>query len=94
MFLLAAVFFGLGFGAIQPALQAAANHNIELQRRGAVNGMIMATYDLGIGVSAFALGYLADLAGYAAAFMAASLSPLVLLGLSRRLSKRAEISAE
>ncbi len=63
-FLLAAVFYGIGFGAVQPSLQAMAVYNVPPQRRGAANGTFMSGFDLGIGIGSIIWGIAAKAFGY------------------------------
>jgi len=63
-FLVAAVFYGIGFGAVQPSLQAMAVRNVPPQRRGAANGTFMSGFDLGIGIGSIIWGVTAKSFGY------------------------------
>jgi MFS family permease len=55
-FLISAVFYGLGFGAVQPALMALLVDKIDEKGRGAAMGTFTASFDLGIGVGSILLG--------------------------------------
>ncbi|OPH47729.1 MFS transporter [Paenibacillus ferrarius] len=58
-----ALCYGVGFGSIQPALQAWTIARAAPSRRGAANGTFFSANDLGIGLGAMALGALASFSG-------------------------------
>ncbi|OCT17128.1 MFS transporter [Paenibacillus pectinilyticus] len=60
---LAALCYGVGFGSIQPALQAWTISRSSPERRGAANGTFFSANDLGIGLGAMVLGALANWSG-------------------------------
>ncbi|NSL52215.1 MFS transporter [Calidifontibacillus erzurumensis] len=62
---IAAVFFGIAFGSIQPALQALLIERSPIERRGAANATFFSAFDLGIGTGAMILGAIAGMTGYA-----------------------------
>lgn len=64
LFLVAALFIGLGFGSIVPASQAMINNMVEAQRRGAANSTFLTFFDLGIGLGMVITGALASSFGY------------------------------
>lgn len=68
-FLLAAVLYGLGFGAAQPALQALAVIAASPQRRGGANGTFFTGFDLGIGISSVMWGAVSQVAGYSTMYL-------------------------
>jgi MFS family permease len=76
-FLLSGILYGLGFGAVQPTIFALAISGIEPERRGTVNAMVMSAFDLGIGLGAIFLGYLANSIGYANMYLLSSIAPLL-----------------
>lgn len=90
-FLIAAFIYGLGFGAIQPSLQAMAVHNIPTFRRGAANGTFMMGFDLGIGAGAALWGAVAEITGYQLiyfwAMLPAGVALILYLKLGRHLKK-------
>ncbi|WP_261305742.1 MFS transporter [Paenibacillus andongensis] len=59
----AAICYGIGFGSLQPALQAWTIARAAPNRRGAANGTFFSANDLGIGLGAMVLGALANLSG-------------------------------
>jgi MFS family permease len=65
LFVLSAVTMGIGFGIIQPTIQAMAINRVEPFRRGAVNGTIFTALDLGIGVGSIMLGLVSNQFGLA-----------------------------
>ncbi|MBC7325845.1 MAG: MFS transporter, partial [Moorella sp. (in: Bacteria)] len=73
VFLVAAVLYGLGFGAAQPTLQAMAVADVAPNRRGAANGTFFSAFDLGIGLGSTLLGAIARGTGFAGMYAVASL---------------------
>jgi len=65
---LASLFYGVGFGAIQPTLQAWTISRVAANRRGAATGTFFSGFDLGIGAGAMALGVVAKAMSYAAMY--------------------------
>jgi len=59
----AALCYGVGFGSIQPALQAWTMNRTPPERRGAANGTFFSANDLGIGTGAMLLGAFATYFG-------------------------------
>lgn len=72
--LLAAGFYGLGFGSVQPALQAWAVNDAPADRKGMANATFFSFFDLGIGLAAILFGQMAYLLNYASIYMASALS--------------------
>ncbi|WP_236006260.1 MFS transporter [Paradesulfitobacterium ferrireducens] len=68
-FLAAAVIYGLGFGAVQPSLQAMAVRTVPPFRRGSANATFMVGFDLGIGLGSMIWGAVAELTGYQAIYL-------------------------
>jgi MFS family permease len=64
VFLIAGFIYGIGFGAIQPALQAMSVRNVNQSRRGAANATFFLGFDLGIGAGAIMWGIIAENLGY------------------------------
>ncbi|KGK86308.1 arabinose ABC transporter permease [Desulfosporosinus sp. HMP52] len=65
MFLLVAILYGLGFGTVQPILNALVITLSPPERRGAANATFAVAMDLGIGLGAVILGFIAQELGYA-----------------------------
>ncbi|MEW9701642.1 MFS transporter [Paenibacillus sp. SI8] len=59
----AALCYGIGFGSLQPALQAWTIARAAPNRRGAANGTFFSANDLGIGAGAMLLGTIATISG-------------------------------
>ena len=79
MFLLVGVVYGLGFGTVQPILNALVISLSPPERRGAANATFAVAMDLGIGVGAVALGFLTQKMGFE--FMYGSSAGFALLAL-------------
>lgn len=63
--LLASLFYGLGYGAAHPSLQAWAINRSPANRKGAANGTFLSSLDLGYAVGAVLLGLIATHTNYA-----------------------------
>jgi MFS family permease len=63
--ILSAIFYGIGFGAIQPSLQAWTIQRVLPFRRGVANATFYSGFDLGIGGGAMILGPVAQMTNYA-----------------------------
>lgn len=79
MFLSAGACYGLGFGSVQPSMQALAVRNTEPNRRGAVNSTFFSAFDLGIGGGAMLWGLLVQVTGYSLMYAIASISGIIAL---------------
>ncbi len=64
VFLLVGVVYGLGFGTVQPILNALVISLSPPERRGAANATFAMAMDLGIGLGAVSLGFIAQKMGY------------------------------
>ena len=67
--LVAAVLYGIGFGAAHPALHAAAIRLARPERQGAANASFSTAIDLGIGLGAILLGWVSQFTGYQGLFV-------------------------
>ena len=76
LLVVASVFYGLGFGAVQPSLQAWAINRSPFDRKGAANGTFLCSIDLGYGIGGVLMGSVASLTSYAVMY---GLSPLFLV---------------
>ncbi|WCN37142.1 MFS transporter [Aneurinibacillus uraniidurans] len=65
LLIIAAIFYGAGFGAIQPSLQAWVINRVAPARRGAANATFYNAFDLGIGGGGLILGAIAERVNYA-----------------------------
>lgn len=92
MLLLAAVFYGMGFGAAFPALQAWVINLVESHRRGAATATFYNAFDIGIGSGAILLGYIASLTNYSTMYLASAVFYVIYLVIyipyDRRQSKK------
>lgn len=70
----AAILYGLGFGTVQPALQAWSVRESAPERRGMANATFFSFFDLGIGIGAIAFGQIAHLFGYASIYIVSACS--------------------
>ena len=81
VFLLAAVLYGLGFGAVQPVLNALVISLAPPERRGAANATFFSAMDLGIGLGAVILGAISEWAGYSLMYGISTLFALLALAI-------------
>ncbi len=79
-FLLAAIVYGAGFGAVQPSLQALAIVATSPEKKGAANATFFTGFDLGIGLSSIMWGFVAQAIGYSLVYLCAIIPAF--LGLS------------
>lgn len=63
-FMVAAIFYGLGFGSIQPVLNALVITLAPAERRGSANATFLAGLDMGVGLGAIAWGAVAQQLGF------------------------------
>lgn len=70
----AAALYGLGFGSVQPALQAWAINEAAANRKGMANATFFASFDLGVGVGAMTFGLIAASFGYSFIYFVSALS--------------------
>lgn len=73
----AAILYGSGFGAIQPALQAWSVQEAPVNRRGMANATFFSFFDLGIGIGAILFGLIGHAFGYSVIYIASALSILI-----------------
>lgn len=73
----AAIIYGLGFGTVQPALQAWAVEKSHANRRGMANATFFSFFDLGIGLGAMLFGQISHLFGYQSIYITAAFSVLI-----------------
>ncbi|WP_117149363.1 MFS transporter [Paraliobacillus zengyii] len=71
---IAAAFYGLGFGSVQPALQAWAINEAAANRKGMANATFFASFDLGVGVGAMTFGLIAASFGYSFIYLVSAFS--------------------
>lgn len=91
-FIAAAICYGIGFGAVQPSLQAMAVFNIPPQRRGAANGTFMSGFDLGIGIGSMLWGFIAKFTGYSTMYLLAVIPVIIAFFLYLFMSKKKAVN--
>lgn len=72
--IIAGALYGLGFGSVQPALQAWAVNNAAKNRKGMANATFYSFFDLGVGVGAMLFGQLAFLFNYGLIYIVSACS--------------------
>src|SRR5699024_10742633 len=72
--LIAAAFYGFGFGSVQPALQAWAVNGAADNRKGMANATFFSFFDLGVGIGAMGFGLVAFNLGYQYIYIISALS--------------------
>lgn len=77
VFLLAGIIYGVGFGAVQPSLQAMVVQNIPPNRRGAANGTFFSAFDLGIGAGSLIWGAVSQAVGYSQMYLWAAIPAIL-----------------
>ncbi|WP_251553630.1 MFS transporter [Neobacillus muris] len=73
----AAVLYGLGFGSVQPALQAWAIEKAPMTRRGLANATFFSFFDLGVGIGAMMFGQIGQFFGYSSIYKTSAISVLI-----------------
>jgi len=76
---LASCCYGLGFGSVQPSLQAWAIKRSPRHRKGAANGTFLSSIDLGYAGGVLVMGSVASWGGYATMYRAATVPVIALL---------------
>ncbi|MBP2239659.1 MFS family permease [Cytobacillus eiseniae] len=85
---IAAILYGLGFGTVQPALQAWSVKETPANRRGMANATFYSFFDLGIGIGAILFGQIAHWFGYSMIYAASAISVLFSILLYLRILSR------
>ncbi|MFJ7365598.1 MFS transporter [Peribacillus frigoritolerans] len=75
--IIAAILFGAGYGTVMPCLQTWTVQKVSEEKRGAANATFFSSFDVGVGVSAFALGILAEWISLEMIFRFVSLSFII-----------------
>lgn len=73
----AAILYGLGFGTIQPALQAWSVEQAPMHRKGMANATFFSFFDLGIGIGAMLFGLISQRYGYDSIYLTSAISVLI-----------------
>ncbi|MCM3768047.1 MFS transporter [Neobacillus niacini] len=74
---IAACLYGLGFGTVQPALQAWAIEKSPINRRGMANATFFSFFDLGIGIGAMIFGQVGHMFGYSSIYIGSAISVFI-----------------
>ncbi|WP_053218434.1 MFS transporter [Virgibacillus senegalensis] len=74
---IAAALYGLGFGSVQPALQAWSVDEAPSNRKGMANATFFSFFDLGVGIGAIAFGQIANAFGYSFIYVTAAASVFI-----------------
>ncbi|MGE7604449.1 MFS transporter [Peribacillus sp. NPDC097675] len=73
----AAVLYGMGFGSVQPALQAWSIEKTAPHRKAMANATYFSFFDLGVGIGAIVFGQIGYLLGYRSIYVTAACSVLI-----------------
>ncbi len=65
LLIIASIFYGLGYGAVQPSLQTWAVNRSPAHRKGAANGTFLSSLDLGFTFGSIILSFVAEAKSYA-----------------------------
>lgn len=74
MLIAAAFLYGIGYGMVQPALQAWAVNKAPADRKGMASATFFSLFDLGVGLGAMFFGVIAKYFGYSSIYITAALS--------------------
>ncbi|PKM85563.1 MAG: arabinose ABC transporter permease [Firmicutes bacterium HGW-Firmicutes-11] len=77
--LIAAVFFGIGFGTSYPISNAIIIKRCPPDRRGAATSTLLAAMDIGIGLGAFLWGFVVEVAGFTTVYLASAVCAILAL---------------
>lgn len=77
LFMMSAVFFGIGFGIVQPTVLTMAINKVNIASRGVANGTILTAFDLGVGSGSILLGMLAKPLGLPMMYLVSCLIVLI-----------------
>lgn len=99
MLVLSSLFYGIGYGAVQPSLQAWAVNRSPANRHGAANGTFLSSMDLSYTIGAIILSSIAEHNSYAVMYRSSIIFIIILLGiyvykLSQNNSNKSQISQE
>jgi len=77
MLIIAAILFGAGYGTMMPCLQTWTVQKVDEAKSGAANATFLSSFDVGVGISAFVLGILAQWMSVEVIFRLVSLSFII-----------------
>ncbi|MBI4486855.1 MAG: MFS transporter [Acidobacteria bacterium] len=78
-FIASAIVFGIGFGTAYPVFVAYVMKDVDMRRRGAAFGAILAAFDTGVGTGSMSAGWLIQRFGFSTAFAVAAVLSTVAL---------------
>ena len=76
----ASLLYGLGYGAVQPSLQAWAVNRSPSDRKGAANGTFLSSMDLSFTIGSLVLSFIAERQSYAVMYRDSSIFMVLFLG--------------
>ena len=76
----ASLLYGLGYGAVQPSLQAWAVNRSPSDRKGAANGTFLSSMDLSFTIGSLVLSFIAERQSYAVMYRVSSIFMVLFLG--------------
>lgn len=79
LLIIASLFYGLGYGAVQPSLQVWAVNRSPEYRKGAANGTFLSSMDLAFTLGSIALSFVAERNSYAFMYKFSALFILILI---------------
>ncbi|GGJ91245.1 MFS transporter [Lentibacillus kapialis] len=79
--IVASLFYGFGFGAVQPSLQAWAINRSASDRKGVANGTFLSAMDLGVALGSLLLSSVAALTSYAAMYRLSALCMVLFIAI-------------
>lgn len=71
------IFFGIGFGLIQPGMLALCINYVPPSRRGAANATYWTAFDIGVALGSILWGMVTEIVGYEAMFKLGIIPPLL-----------------
>ncbi|MCY6485420.1 MFS transporter [Clostridium aestuarii] len=77
--IISSLFYGMGYGAIFPSVQAWCINLVPVEKRNLANATFYNSFDLGIGVGSIILGVVAQLTNYSSMFLYSSVLFIVFL---------------
>ena len=77
--MIASLFYGFGYGAVQPSLQAWAINRSPLERRGAANGTFLSSMDLSFTIGSILLSFVAEVRSYAIMYRISTIFMVIFL---------------
>lgn len=92
MFIAAAIVFGIGFGAVQPSLQALSVLNVPPDRRGAAVGTYFTVFDIGVGLGSVLWGVVAQAVGYRMMYLLNVIPAVLALAFYLAFSRQSQVA--